>query len=96
MTRRTSASAVSASCTSSWRRVYVEVFMKHNFARSDATSISCSKLRGDKRPLEVQSLPERLVLLGKVPKGEEIHNVFASDNIREAVAMVGGHVSISR
>ena len=61
--------------------------------RSDAARILCSKLRGDKRPLEVQSLPERLVLLCAVPKGEEIHNVIAPIIMTVAVFSEGMSMS---
>ena len=47
-----------------------------------ALKSSCSKLRRDEGPLEVQSLPERLVLLCKVPKGEEASSLVIPQSFR--------------
>ena len=48
-----------------------QVLLQATISKCNTLVSSCSKLRRDEGPVEVQSLPERLVLLCKVPKGEE-------------------------
>ena len=55
---------------------------------------SCSKLRRDEGPPEVQSLSERLVLLCKVPKGEEASSFMNFQHFRRNWQCILGDLSI--